>query len=511
MASRTKLALYGFGTDVFGLIVLTVFGFIAAPIILNLTSQSLYGFWVTTISILGYLALTDLGLGMSLTRFVASLAKTNDAKSLNNVISTAFFAFCGVGLVFFIVGIGISPFISTWFKIPPKEVEQVLSAYRVAIISGAIALPLSVFGGVVVGFQKMAIINITTNIVSIIAIGLSIILLYTGIGLVALPLASLFTVIFKSIFSFFYARRYFPLLNIRFANFNWEDLKKLLSFGGYFQFGRVANTVALSTDNIVISGFMGAENVTPYAFTSKLPIIFSVTLAGKLPNAIFPAMTEMFANNEMDKLRQTYKRLTFFSVRFAFLAGAFIFIANPEFVSLWVGDQNYGGNFLNLVFVSWALLDTVYRGTTAIVFASGDMRNWTIASIAEAILNIAISISLVGSLGLVGVALGTLISKILTTGFYTPYWVCQKLNLPVNDLLKKSIRNPIIRSLPSIGLTFLISLFLPLTLGWFWIILIGLTIGVTNFLMFEGLALLKPTEEHWKIRLRKLILLQEKY
>ena len=509
--SRTKKAQMGLITDVGGMIVLTVFGFFTAPIILNLTSQSLYGFWVTTISILGYLALTDLGIGMSLTRFVASLAKTNESKALNGVISTGFIAFCGIGLVFFIIGISILPYIPSWFKIPSKEAEQVLSAYRVAIISGAIALPLSVFRCIVVGFQNMAIINITTNIVSIIAIGLSIMLLYAGIGLVALPLASFFTVIVNSIFSFFYARRYFPALNFRFANFNRGDLKKLLSFGGYFQLGRVANTVALSSDNVVIAGSMGAVSVTPYTFTSKLPIMFSVTLASKLPIAVFPAMTEMFANDEMEKLRQIYKRLTYFSVRSAILAGAFIFIANQQFVSLWVGAQYYGGNLFNFVFVLWTVIVTITTGTTALVYASGDMRKWTIATSAEATLNIAISIALVGPLGLAGVALGTLISKLLTTGIYTPYWVCHKINLPINILLKKSIGYPIIRSIPSIVFTFLMSLLLPLKLGWFWIIIIASILVLTNFLMFEGLALTKKSDELWKIRLRKLLLMQEEY
>jgi len=511
MSSRTFKALIGFFSDVGGTIALTTITFIAAPIILELTSQALYGFWITTISILGYLALTDLGLGMSLTRFVATLASKEKPKELNDIISTAFFTFCIIGIVFFIIGFSISPFIPIWFKIPKEESLIVLSAYRLAIISGALALPLSVFGAIVVGFQQMVVINISKNIISIISIILSIILLYGGIGLVALPIASLFVVIVGSIASFIYARKYFPQLKLKISFCNKKDLKKLISFGGYFQLGRVANTVALSSDNIVIAGYMGAESVTPYSFTSKLPIMFSVTLASKLPNAIFPAMTEMFANNEMDKLRQTYKRITFFSVRIAILSGAFLFIANQQFVSLWVGPQNYGGNLLNFVFVFWALLDTVYRGTTAIVYASGDMQKWTIASSAEAILNIAISITLVGPLGLAGVALGTLISKALTTGFYTPYWVCRKINLPINTLLKKSIGYPIIRSLPSIGLTFLISLLLPLNLGWFWILLIGLTLCVTNFFMFEGIALMKLSDEHWKIRLRKLILMQEEY
>jgi len=509
--SRTRKALLGFVTDVGGQIALTLVGLVAAPIILRLTSQSLYGFWVTTISILGYLALTDLGLGMSLTRFVAYLAKSGDPKALNSLISTAFFTFCVIGIIFFVIGISIAPYIPIWFKIPPKEAEIVVTAYRVAIFAGAIALPLSVFSSVVIGFQKMAVINVSNNIVSIIAIGLSIVLLLAGVGLVALPIASIFTVFIKSLVGFFYARGCYSGFKIHVSSFNRKDLRKLLSFGGYFQIGRIANTVALSTDNIVIASAMGAANVTPYVFTSKLPIMFSVTLASKLPGAIFPAMTEMFANREFEKLRQIYKRLTIFAVRMAFLAGTFIFIANPLFVSLWVGSPNYGGNILNLVFVSWVLLDTIYRGTTAIVYASGDLRNWTIATSVETVLNIVISIVLVGYLGLVGVALGTLISKALSTGFYIPYWTCRKLGLSIKDFLIKSIISPILRSIPSILITFSVSLFLPINLGWLWIVLIILVLVITNFLMFEGLALMKPSQEPWQIRLRKLILMQENY
>jgi O-antigen/teichoic acid export membrane protein len=509
--SRGKRALMGFVTDVGGMILFTLAGFFAAPIILDLTSESLYGFWITTISILGFLGLTDLGLGMSLTHFVSKFSKASDSKELNGLISTAFFTFCVVGLVFFIVGIGISPFIPAWFKIPESEIEIILSAYRVAIFAGAIALPLSIFSAVVVGFQRMAIINVTTNIISIVSIGLSLILLFLGIGLVALPLASLFIVIINSILNFFYARHFFPALKIRLLSFNRIDLRKLLSFGGYFQLGRVANTVVFNTDNIIIAGNMGAADVTPFVFTSKLPIMFSVSLASKLPIAIFPAMTEMFANNEMDKLRQVYKRLAFLTIRLAFLSGTFILITNHQFVSLWVGPEYYGGNLLNIIFVLWTMMVTITTGITAIVYASGDMRNWTIATTAEAILNILISLILVGPLGLSGVALGTFISKALTTGFYTPYWACRKLKLPIRNFIMKSIVPSIIRSIPSVGITLLVSFFLPLSLGWLWIIIIGFTLGVSNLLMFEGLALTKSSKELWKLRLRKLILMQEEY
>jgi len=67
------------------MIALTTITFIAAPIILELTSQTLYGFWITTISILGYLALTDLVIGISLTCFVVSVAFKDESENMNGI------------------------------------------------------------------------------------------------------------------------------------------------------------------------------------------------------------------------------------------------------------------------------------------------------------------------------------------------------------------------------------------------------------------------------------------
>lgn len=511
MKTRTQKALYGFISDVAGMIAYTIVTFIAAPIILQLTSESLYGFWITTMSILGYLALTDLGLGVSLTRFIAAYAKKGNSVELNRLINTALFVFCIAGLIFLIIGLSISSNIPSWFKIPEKESEIVLSAYTFAIISGSIALPLSIFSAIVVGFQQMAVIHISKNIISILGVIFSIILLYNDVGLVSLPIASIFVVLFSALISFIYATKFFSNLVFNFSYVNMKDLKKLLSFGSYFQLGRIANTVALSSDNIMIAATLGAAKVTPYTFTSKLPIMFSVSLASKLPNAIFPAMSEMFANNEFSKLRDTYKKLTFFAVRLALLGGSLIFIINPIFVKLWVGVDYYGGNLLNFIFVLWAIFDTIYRGTTSIIYASGDLKKWTIATSLEAVLNILISILLIPSLGLVGVALGTLISKLMTTGFYTPWLVCKKINLKVINLIKKSILPPFFKSLPSFFITFFISQYIPIHIGWYWIIMVSIILLLINFISFELIVLFRFPLKEWKSKLLDLILLKAKY
>lgn len=509
MVSRSRQAIKGFSTDVGGQLLLTLLNFIAAPIILRLTSQSLYGFWAIVISILGYLALTDLGIGISLSRLVAGQVDKDDSKALNGVISTAFFTFCFVGLLFFIIGMAISPFISTWFKIPDQEISLVLSAYRIAIFSGAVALPCSVFAAILIGYQRMATNNTINCLTSIAAVGLSVFLLFIKVGVIALPLSNLFAVIVTSSICYFHVKRAFPKLNISYSYITKTDFKKMLSYGGYFQIGRIANTVAVSTDSIIIGKYMNSASVTPYSFSSKLPIMFSINLASKLPNAVFPAMSQMYANGEYEKLKQTYRKLTYFSARLAIVASVFIWITNKQFVSLWVGPQYYGGNLLNAVFIYWVLQDTIYRGTAAIVYASGDLRHWSIACGVEAVLNIILSVLLVGPLGFVGVALGTALSKTLTTGWYIPVLVCRNLNLSIISLIYNSILLPLLRSIPAIGISIWLSSLLPLSLGWFWIGLVGVIVCFTNLVVFEGFMLCLPSELPWRNRLRNLISLKQ--
>jgi len=112
----------GFVTDFGGQVLLTVANFIAVPFILRFTSSSLYGFWVATLSVLGFLALTDLGLGISLTRLIAgSDRKEEGTGDPGGVVSTAFYAFCVVGLLFLGLGLGMAPYIRhfLWGNLPP--------------------------------------------------------------------------------------------------------------------------------------------------------------------------------------------------------------------------------------------------------------------------------------------------------------------------------------------------------------------------------------------------------
>ncbi len=493
MSTRFRQAFWGFVSDVGGSTLLVVFTFAATPVILKLTSQSLYGFWLAVLSVLGYFGLADLGFGLALTRAVAERPDDTGAAS-KGLISTAFWIFCLGGLFVCLAGLAIAGFIPRWFHVPAQDTELVLSAYRIAIVSGGISLTLSVFPAILVGMHRMALVNNLRNSAAIAAIGVSIAFLYLHLSVIALALGYMLNVALVGAVSAYSVFRSLPELSLGPSLFNRSDCRKLWEFGGYFQGGKVASIIAGNTDPVVIAMFLGAAAVTPYTLTSKLAIFISISLASKLPIALFPALSEMFARQDTEKIQRTLLLLTYYSTRLAVVGAAFLVVANREFVSLWVGSASFGGTALNLVFVYWVLQDTIIRGSGVVIQASGDLRKWAAASLYEAAANVISSILLVRYIGLVGVALGTSIAR-TPSGLYILHYTCKKIGLPWKRLLSEGVVRPFMKSLPAAAAAVALWFLTPSGWGWGRLAGFGLLLAMGNVITFEGVRkLLNPRE-----------------
>ena len=458
-----------------------------APLILRQTSQAQYGFWLTALSVLGYLGLMDLGLGMALTRAIAAEAGRADDIRLNRLISTGFFAFSVAGLVFAAVGLCLAPWIPRWFGIPPADAPAVLRAFRIVVVASAAALPASVFSGVLCGFQRMAVDNLVRTGVGVAALVVSLALLWFGWGLSALALSTLFTVVASSALAARWAWRCFPGLRLSLKQVNCADLRELLGFGGYFQLARIANTVAVNSDSLVISNVLGAQCVTPYVFTSKLATLCSQALASKLPIAALPAMSQMFGVKDFAGLQSAFIRLSVYATRLAVVGCTVCALGTREFVTLWVGGGQFGGAALTAVFCYWVLQDTIYRGTASTIYATGQVRSFALASLAEASLNLGFSLLLVRHFGLVGVAFGTSIGKTLTTAWVMPVLVCHGIGLGLGRYVWQGIARPALSSLPGVAAAGFVWAGLGAGSAWWKLAVLGATAVLANVAAFEGL------------------------
>ncbi len=491
--NRWHRALQGFGTDLIGTGLVTIAGFIATPIILSLTSQDLYGFWVITLSVMGYLALSEFGIGIALTRQIASDIERRTPGELNALIASALACMSVMGTVLFVIGFGCSFFVSGWFDIPAQHSADVVLTFRVAVFAGAIAIPMSVFGAIVGGSNRMALDNVNRTLVGLSTLVLSIILLQMGVGLVSLAIGVATGSIMVGLVNAAICRQLFPQISIGFSGANLMDLRKIIGFGATFQIGRIANTVALTADSLVIGARIGAAVVTPYVLTLKLANLLSANLASKIPAALFPALSGLFGAHDAEAVRRAFVQVLRYSIRLAACAASFVVLANQEFVTLWVGAANYAGMPLTIAFATLVFFDSIYRGIGSFVYASGDLTYWATVSGLEAVANLGLCIVFASFWGIAGVAWATVIARGATSWWLVPWWLYRKMQLGSQPLFMKEIMLTLLRACAGIGIGLAALGVIPVQSGWLWIVLVGACLGLSNILVFEAVDFLQAT------------------
>lgn len=484
--NRAHKAFWGLCADMGCQGVVTLSTFLLTPLVLALTSKSLYGSWQAALSILSYLAMLDAGLGFSLVRLVAAATEKRGTTGLSSVASVAFWSFAAIGAIVLAAGFFVAPFVPVWFHVPQSEAQSVIQAYRIAAIAGAAGLPLGTFNGVLTGLQRTALAGSIRAAAALAGAVTAFILLECKLGISALALSNLTASVCGGLLALWFLRKLHPGVSIGLWLVSREEFAALWRVAGYFQLVRIAYIIALNTDPLIIASFSGAAAVTPYVITARMAALFSIVLADKAPSAVYPALAQMYARNEMQSLRRTFLALVYYSSRLALVGAGLVALLNPAFVVLWVGAQGYGGWALNCVFVYWVLLDTILRGTSIIPLVVGEMKVWAIASVAEAVINIVFSILLVRPFGLVGVAAGTAIARTLVTGLVIPRWSCKKIGLAPPDFFLLGVLKPAVRSLPAVALAALVAWLIPAQLGWSRLAVVAFAAVAFNVAAFEG-------------------------
>lgn len=492
--SRTKNAVWGFVADICGQVFTQFLNFAFIPIYLTYITEKDYGYWLTIGSIMTWLAISDVGIGMALNRYLMSaqlLPSDERELNVNKLINTSGIIFFIIAIVFCLVGLIMYPFTLNWFNISDAFLTEYRATYFIAIVACALALPLSVFNGILESVQKIALNRNLVTISSVVNALVALVLIRYLKTSTALAYGLLAAVISRGIISYYYA---YKAVKFRWSykNFDKKYAKELLSFGGYFQISRVANTIAENTDTLFIAMFLGASIVPIYSFSSKLTQVICITIASKIATSLFSGISQLIDQKDYLKLKLLFCKLSKLLVRFAIFSAAFIFFFNKTFVSLWVGEKYYGGDWLNYVFVYWILYETFFRGTTIIIYALKEVKGLAIASILEAIINTVLSVLLIKKYGLMGVAIATSIARTFFSGIYIVH-IYLKYKL-IDKHFFSEIASTLLLSIPTILFFIFIAIYY-LHLSWTGLVVMGMIGAFINLLSFEGIIFYKNRKQ----------------
>ena len=111
-------------------------GLITLPFNLHHLGPEAYGLWMLTAGITIHFSILDLGYGGAMVKFAAQYRAHRDARALNEIASTLFVVFGGLGIATYLAAIGLAFNLDHIFRITPDQAGKLVRMLEVAASPG---------------------------------------------------------------------------------------------------------------------------------------------------------------------------------------------------------------------------------------------------------------------------------------------------------------------------------------------------------------------------------------
>jgi O-antigen/teichoic acid export membrane protein len=385
-----------------------------------------------------YFSILDMGYGVTLVKFAAAYRARRDSQGLNQIVSTLFLVFACVGLAAFGGATLLAFNLESLFKLTSEQATTGRNVLLIISVYVAVGFPFTVFGGVANGFQRNYL-NGGIAILTSIAVALAnVAVLLSGYGLIELVAVTTTIRLLSYVGYRMNAYRAFPGLEIRPKHFRWTRLREVTGFSAFLLLIDFANRLNYSTDTIVIGAFMSTTAIAIWAVAQRL-IELAYRVTDPLNGALFPVIVDSDAVGRGDRLRLVLLQGTKLSLGMVIPVVTVLCLLAHPLVMGWVGPS-FSGSVPIIYILAAAVLFRVGAATsTTTLKGAGRHRLLALSHVTIAITNLVLSVMLVRFLGLVGVALGTMIPLGLVTILVLFPAACRRVDLPINQALRKAV------------------------------------------------------------------------
>ena len=429
------------GTRYLAIAAETAIGLVMLPFNLSQLGPAEYGLWVLLGSLTVHFSTLELGYGSGLVRFVAQYRAQRDPRALNEIASTLFFVFSGLGLLAYAIVAGVAFNLDHLFNITPAQAETGQWVLLIIGVYVALNFPFAVYGGIISGFQRYDVNSVQAVITSLVVALVNIIVLSSGYGLVTLVAA---TTTARVGSYFIYRRnafRVFPLLQIRPSLFRRSRLREVTGFSIYASIIDWAHKLNYQMDQVVIGVFLGSPAVAVWAPAER--IISAVQrLTNQLNGVLFPAIVDSDASQRRERLQQIFLQGTRLSLAMVVPVAVTLMMLADPLVHAWLGrNANRVAGCIPVIQIL-AVAVTFRVGTATgntLLKGAGKHRLVAWVNLGTGVVNAVLSILLIRTFGLTGVAWGTLIPIALSAIFLLFPSACRRAGVPVSRAVVQSV------------------------------------------------------------------------
>jgi O-antigen/teichoic acid export membrane protein len=415
--------------------------FFLFPVLVHGLGQRRYGVWWLVESILAYLMLFDLGVAAAVVRYVARFGATGDQDRLNRIFSTSVCTFAVAGGVVFAVALALAFPGMGLLDVSPDLLTE--SRWLLALLGFnlAVGLPLSVFPCVLDGLGRFPAKTVIRTAGLLLRSGLFLAVLAAGGGLIELGVVITGCNLLEHLAMAVAARHYLPGLRFSVRLADRATFRTIRGYSLDAFLAMLAGRVSCQTDALVIGAFLAPESITLFAVAGRL-IEYAKSSLRAATTVLTPAVSALEARGDDRAIRRMLLNSTRYVLWLILPVQAGLLLLGKPFLALWMGREYAERSYPTLAILALPLALALSQSVSGrILYGIGKLRWFARLALAEALVNLLLSVALVVPLGVEGVALGTAVPSLLSSLALVVY-ISRQVRVGVGEYVRRSFAGP---------------------------------------------------------------------
>ncbi|OLD11987.1 MAG: hypothetical protein AUJ01_16725 [Acidobacteria bacterium 13_1_40CM_3_65_5] len=382
--------------------------FVLTPFMLAELGPRSYALWVLMTAVGSYGSLLDFGIGGAVVKYVAEHIARGEREAAKEVIATALWLSLGLALAAVGLSVLIAPVLPGLVGVPADERSTAMWLVILTGVDLAITIAFTPPVSVLRGLQRYDLYNGVNVAGSLLLAGATVGALLAGGGVLGMVAMNIPVTIVMRVVACSLIKHVAPDLTLQWRGANLATLRRIAWFGWSAFVIDVAGRLQNKTDEFIIAVFGALSAVTPYALARRLGEATALATVQCL-KVVMPLASELDAVDHGRKLRNLYVVASRLALGIAGPVAVVLLILGGPILALWVGPVYAAHANLVAVLGLASLIAASQWPAGEILQGMAKHRIVAATSLAAGVANMALSILLLPPLGLMGVALGTLI------------------------------------------------------------------------------------------------------
>lgn len=437
---RRKKLLLNTSAAILNQLITLICGFILPKLIITAYGSSVNGLVTSITQFLAFFSLMEMGVGgVVRASLYKPLAEKNDQVISRVLIASKIF-FNKIGWLLITYSIGLMIFFPLVVDHSLGYLSTSLLVFSIAFSSIANYMFGIVYQQLLNADQKSYIQLSLLTISTILNTVFGVILIRLDASIVCVKMVSASVLMIRPICQKIYVDRHYKI--------NWKEKldgeplqQKWNAFAQH-----IASYIMNHADTVILTLFSTLENISIYnvyhLVTNGLYQMVQIVTSG------FRALLgDMYARKETEKLRETFTTYEWIVHTLVTLVFSIASVMVLPFVSIYtkdVTDANYIVPTFSAILILANAIFCMRVPYNQMVMSAGHFKQTQASAVIEALMNVVISIAMVGRYGLIGVAVGTFVAMLYRTFYFAWYLKNNILMRPLKQFLMHLIVDVII-------------------------------------------------------------------